>query len=75
MISEPKGNRHIKILLLTNWLVDSNSDSGCWVDTVSWFLMPLHLEVDGSVWTRVIDQRTRIEKSIRGDTVTHGLIR
>jgi len=53
MVSEPKGNRPIKILLLTNWLVKSNSNSGDWMDAVSGFLAPLHLEMDGSVWTGV----------------------
>jgi len=57
MISEPKETRHIrKILVLTDWLVNSNSRGDCRIDAVSRFLTPLHLEIDGRVWTGGINQ-------------------
>jgi len=57
MVSEPKESHHIrKILVLTDWLVDSNSRSGRRIDAVSGFLTPVHPKIDGRVWTRGTDQ-------------------
>ena len=57
MISEPKETRHIRqILVLTDWLVDSNGRCDCRIDVVCGFLTPLHLEIDGRVWAGGINQ-------------------